>query len=454
VRKLSSCRFVRMIALGALPRLLWLATAVALVQCELAQAEIFKCVGADGTVTYSDIACDTKPQHPVTDSTASSPAALSAARDVPVLPAASAAPGSSFDRKLRELLLLTQLSARESPDLEEIARSLVPRVDPSLSATPQDPRWAPLSRVIQADIGVDLPQLGLAFADADQALVRTVGSQLQEADADTLLIFMHTPLGVSYLQFLGDMRAVYASAVRSVVGHMASQTPISQSGVSLAVAQMRLRLIALATGAASLFRAQDVAHNAHDPFPYAADGILPEQIAAVTGPGLDAIAARYGTALVDFESFNSSSPARHFFSVVDRPIAAQMAATEVALNGFNDAELQKYGARWKVAYQRGIYYVAVIPGTALARAMGPAPQILQASYGSSRFGRALDVTNVVQAACPRGSNSCRVACGNQLAGDPDFGQVKYCQIAFQCGSQPMQNVRMQEGRTLTLACAP
>ena len=61
---------------------------------------------------------------------------------------------------------------------------------------------------------------------------------------------------------------------------------------------------------------------------------------------------------------------------------------------------------------------------------------------------------MLEAACPRGGNSCKVVCGNQLAGDPDFGSVKYCQITFQCGAHPTQNLRMQEGRNVTLACAP
>jgi hypothetical protein len=444
VRELPSCRRVRVIALGA----------VALVQYALAHAEVFKCVGADGTTTYSDTACEARPEHPVPDGPASPSPRLSAARDVPVLPADSAAPVSSFDRKIHELLLLTQLSARESPDLTEVADSLVPRIDSNLSATPQDPRWAPLSRVIQADIRADLPQLGRAYADADQSLVRAIGSQMKEADADTLLNFMHSPVGVNYLQFLGDMRAVYASAVRSVLGHVTSQTPIAQSGVSPAVAQLRLRLITLASGAASLFHAQDRAHNAHDPLPYAADGILPGQIAAVTGPGLDAIAARYGTALVEFESFNASSPTRHFFSVVDRPVEIQMAATEAAMRGFSETELAKYGTGWKLAYRRGIYYVTVVPRPVLPVGAGPTPQILRASYGSNRPGRAFDVTRVLETTCSRGSNSCKVACGNQLAGDPDFGNVKYCQITFECGAHPTQNLRMQEGRSVTLACAP
>jgi hypothetical protein len=371
-----------------------------------------------------------------------------------VVPGDSVAPLSSYHQKIHELLLLTQFSTRESPGLAEVARYLVPRVDPNLSATPQDPRWTPLSRVIQADIRADMPQLGHAFADADQALVRALASQMREADADTLLSFFRTPTGVSYLQFIGDMRTVYASAVRSVLGHVAAQTPISQSSASSAVTKMRLRLVAIAVGASSLYRAQDAAHGMHDPSPYAADGLTSEQIVAVAAPGLDAIAARYETALVEFESFNADPSMKLFRSIVGRPVATKMVTTEAAMNDFTEAELQKFGPRWKVAYRRGIYYVAVTADSDLASGSGTAPQIRHASYMSPRTGRAFDVTHVLQSACLRGSDGCKIACGNQLAGDPDFGRVKYCQIAFQCGSHPIQNVTLTEGRNLTLTCAP
>jgi Domain of unknown function (DUF4124) len=453
VRKFLRCQFLRAIAGShARSRLFWLAAAAALAQCELAQADTYKCVGVDGTVTYSDKACDARPERPVAQTAADSPIGLGAARNVPVLPGDSVAPVSSYERKIHELLLLTQFSAREYPGLAEVARYLVPRVDPNLSATPQDPRWTPLSRVIQADIRADMPQLGRAFADADQSLVRSLASQMRDADADALLSFFGSPTGVSYLQFLGDMRAAYASAVRSVLGHVAAQTPISQSGANAAVMQMRRRLVALAVGAASLYRAQDEAHRVHDPSPYAADGLTPEQIVAVTGPGLDAIAARYGTALPEFESFNASPPIRLFRSIVGRPVAAKAVATETAMNDFGEAELEKFGARWKVAYRRGIYYVAVAAGSGLAGS-GTAPQIRHASYMSPRTGRAFDVTHVLQSACSRGSDGCKVACGNQLAGDPDFRRVKYCQIAFQCSGHPAQNVTLAEGRSVTLTCA-
>jgi hypothetical protein len=455
VGKLSCCRFV---PIGAGPgvrsKLLWAAATLAFCDCGLAHADVYKCVGADGAPTYTDNACDSRAEPSAAGATADPTSALSAARGVPVVPAESAVPVSSFDRKIHELLLLTQLSGRESPGVEEVAHSLVARIDLNLSATPQDPRWAPLSRAIQADIRADMPQLGRAFVDANQALVRALGSQMKEADADAMLAFLRSPTGVSYLQFLGDSRAVYASAMRSVLGHVAAQTPISQSGASPDVARMRLRLVTLATGATGLFRAQDAAHNVNDPSPYAADGILPQQVAAVTGPGLDDIAARYETALVDFETFSGSPPARNFFSIVVRPVAAKTAATEAAMKAFGDAELEKYGTRWKVAYQRGIYYVAVIPGADLPGASGPVPRIQRASYVSPQTGRAFDVTHVLQSACARGSGSCKVACGNQLAGDPDFGHVKYCQIAFQCGARSTQNVSLTEGRSVTLACAP
>ncbi len=458
MRKVSDCRTRRTSAcIGLRSRLLSLTFAVALTQCEAASADVFKCVGVDGTPSYSNLPCDSHPERPAPQSTADPSARFGAARSVPVVPADSAAPvNSALDRKVHELLLLTQLATRESPGLSEVAGFLVPRVDPNLTSASQDPRWGPLSNMIQADIRQDIGPLARSFADADQRLLRTLASRMQEAEVDALSNFFRSPTGVSYLQYLGQMRTVYADAVRSVLGHLAAQTPISQSSANPAVLNTRLTLVTLAVGAARLLHAQDMAHNVHDPSPYAADGILPEQIVAVEGRALDDIAARFEAALASFQSFNESSAATHFFSIVGEPIAAKTAETETAMREFSAAEEQRYAARWKVAYRRGIYVMAVIPELAGAGASpsGPAPQIRSAHYVSPRNGREFDVTSVLQSACRRTSGSCNVACGNQLAGDPDFGQVKYCQISFQCSGRPTQELRVSEGRTITLACAP
>jgi Domain of unknown function (DUF4124) len=80
-------------------------------------------------------------------------------------------------------------------------------------------------------------------------------------------------------------------------------------------------------------------------------------------------------------------------------------------------------------------------------------QIQTATYVSPRNGRSLDVTNQVKSLCSSGSSSCTLNCGNQLAGDPDFGQLKYCGITYRCGAGPVQQQRIPEGGRLTLGCS-
>lgn len=100
-------------------------------------------------------------------------------------------------------------------------------------------------------------------------------------------------------------------------------------------------------------------------------------------------------------------------------------------------------------------------GAALPSAMASPPQesstpaglsIQSAAYASPRNGRALDVTRQLQSLCSAGAGSCLLTCGNQLAGDPDFGQQKYCRIAYQCGGQAVPPLQVPEGTRLRLAC--
>jgi ankyrin repeat protein len=81
------------------------------------------------------------------------------------------------------------------------------------------------------------------------------------------------------------------------------------------------------------------------------------------------------------------------------------------------------------------------------------PDIQSAAYASPRNGRSIDVTNQVKSLCRDTPGSCAVSCGNQLAGDPDFGQRKYCRIAYVCGGGKAQELRIQEGERSTLSCS-
>jgi uncharacterized membrane protein len=89
------------------------------------------------------------------------------------------------------------------------------------------------------------------------------------------------------------------------------------------------------------------------------------------------------------------------------------------------------------------------PGAAATGAFA-APQIVSAVYASPRNGAALDVTTQLRAGCT--AASCNVLCGNQLAGDPDFGQGKYCGIAYRCGNGPGQELHVREGERFVLSC--
>jgi hypothetical protein len=82
----------------------------------------------------------------------------------------------------------------------------------------------------------------------------------------------------------------------------------------------------------------------------------------------------------------------------------------------------------------------------------PEPVIQSAAYVSPRNGRELDVTSQLNSMCLSGPDSCTLRCGNQLAGDPDFGQRKYCRISFRCSGGSTQEVRIQEGQNLRLSC--
>jgi uncharacterized protein YecT (DUF1311 family) len=87
---------------------------------------------------------------------------------------------------------------------------------------------------------------------------------------------------------------------------------------------------------------------------------------------------------------------------------------------------------------------------AATQTVGPAIQ--SAIYKSPRNGQSFDVTNQLRSLCGRDQKSCAIDCGNQLAGDPDFGQVKFCRISYACGDGRVRDLQIQEGEKAQLSC--
>jgi hypothetical protein len=92
------------------------------------------------------------------------------------------------------------------------------------------------------------------------------------------------------------------------------------------------------------------------------------------------------------------------------------------------------------------------PAVPVAATNGGAIDILSAFYTSPQTGKALDVSNPVRLKCGGNIRQCLVQCGNQLAGDPDFGHAKQCAITYRCASTQAQVAQLQEGQTLQLSC--
>jgi uncharacterized protein YecT (DUF1311 family) len=73
---------------------------------------------------------------------------------------------------------------------------------------------------------------------------------------------------------------------------------------------------------------------------------------------------------------------------------------------------------------------------------------------ASPHGQSFDVTAQLRSACASATSSCLISCGNQLAGDPDFGTPKSCRIVYVCGDRHAQEVQLREGERSMLGCSP
>lgn len=75
-----------------------------------------------------------------------------------------------------------------------------------------------------------------------------------------------------------------------------------------------------------------------------------------------------------------------------------------------------------------------------------------ATYSSARYGHSVAISRIIRSQCEGLQDRCIVRCGNQLAGDPDFGQVKSCEVIYTCGASQTRTVKVQEGMYLRLRC--
>ena len=111
-----------------------------------------------------------------------------------------------------------------------------------------------------------------------------------------------------------------------------------------------------------------------------------------------------------------------------------------------DGTFNAFGDRVTVGAEQGAE-----PGAADTPVRSAPAYILSALYMSPRNGRSLDVTGQIRSQCD-GQVNCQVNCGNHLAGDPDFGSPKQCELEFKCDTRSTHVLRVRQGGRAILSC--
>jgi hypothetical protein len=80
------------------------------------------------------------------------------------------------------------------------------------------------------------------------------------------------------------------------------------------------------------------------------------------------------------------------------------------------------------------------------------PYVVSATYESPRGIGHRDVTEQVRSQCQSAERGCIIDCNNNLAGDPDFGYVKSCNIEYKCASGATRTLEAIEMEPTRLTC--
>ncbi len=92
------------------------------------------------------------------------------------------------------------------------------------------------------------------------------------------------------------------------------------------------------------------------------------------------------------------------------------------------------------------------PAVAMVATPAGALEIVRATYSSPRNHHSYDVTAKLRADCSTANARCAIACGNQLAADPDPGQRKVCEVSFRCDSGHPSLMQGDAGTRVGLGC--
>ena len=308
-----------------------------------ARAEIFRCIGADGTSTFSDHACEAPKNNEPSAPAHNSPA--QAGDDIYVQ--RSDSPREKKAAHLLDVLRIVPVAPEGmlmSRTVDEAAPDLVKSIDPDNGLwTPANGRWRSVSDFVKSDLRRDVQTaLRASAAQISQIAARQYAVRANDADMDALSAFLATPEGTRYIAFQNEIRPLLYAALASVQ----AQEPLPENTASEHVLSQRRQLLYMALeyrimkdgGAPTSSQLQPGSKTVLE------NAVLRE------GATLDTLLYEYEPFLPALQTFTDSTTAKHFFVAVEPALRTQLALSSAATTDFAELEFGKYLQRWRGFY--------------------------------------------------------------------------------------------------------
>jgi hypothetical protein len=307
-----------------------------------ARADMFRCVGPDGGVTFSDSGCP-----------------VPKANDAPPPPKSPAAQGgaatsmraSSGKEKLAAHILDAIRIAPVEPEqlqlrrtVDDAAPDLVKNIDPEDPLwTPANGRWRSVSDFVKADLRRDVgAALQSSTARISQTSASLYAARSSDADLSALSAFLDSPDGTRYVAIQSAIRPLLYSALTAIE----AQEPMSEYMASDDVLAKRRQFLRLALEYRIARNGPGALTSELQP---GSDTVLENAIRR-EGNTLDTLMYEYGSALSSIQSFSDSDMAKRFFAAVEPAMRNQLAMSSTVITDFSEQEFDKYLLRWRGYY--------------------------------------------------------------------------------------------------------
>jgi len=255
-----------------------------------------------------------------------------------------------------------------------------------------------MSAMVRSDVAADSESLTTVQAQLNADLVARVQSELKPDEVSSLLGFFESPSGARYLELQGKLHELVTAGTRQILAHASTRQPLAPATQEEPVLQQRLQTL---TQSGDVILMQQLARAAAQrggdgASAYTVEARVVTQIAEDEGSELDALSAKYAGAMPAFRAFNESPLGQHYHAALGATLNNNATVRVAALTSFASTEQQKYGPKWRRAYDpagRAASETPVspgAPGSSTPRAPPPAmPVSLLATDDPARARNAL-----------------------------------------------------------------